>query len=52
MGRSKYPLKIVDDTLKALFYRLGVYIGNNPGWKLMSCSHGQELGQDAVLASG
>lgn len=29
---KKFPLKIVDDTLKRWFYRLGVYIGHNPGY--------------------
>lgn len=28
----KFPLKIVDDTLKKVFFKLGVMIGNNPGY--------------------
>ena len=29
---KKFPLKIVDDTLKKIFFKLGVMIGNNPGY--------------------
>ena len=28
----RFPLKIVDDTLKRLFYRLGVAVGSQPGY--------------------
>jgi len=28
----KFPLKIVDDTLKKVFFKLGVMIGKNPGY--------------------
>ena len=28
----KFPLKIVDDTLKKVFFKLGVVIGKNPGY--------------------
>lgn len=29
---TKFPLKIVDETLKRWFYRLGVCIGKHPGY--------------------
>jgi len=29
---AKFPLKIVDDTLKKIFFKLGVAIGHNPGY--------------------
>jgi len=32
MRLNKFPLKVVDDALKRWFYRLGVCIGNNPGY--------------------
>ena len=28
----RFPLKIVDEALKRLFYRLGVAVGTNPGY--------------------
>lgn len=32
-GRGgRFSLRVVDDTLKRLFFRLGVCIGNNPGY--------------------
>jgi hypothetical protein len=28
----RFPLKMVDETLKRLFYRLGVAVGSRPGY--------------------
>ena len=32
MARRRFSLKIVDDTLKKVFFKLGVAIGTTPGY--------------------
>ena len=34
----KFPLKIVDETLKKVFFKLGVVIGNNPVEYIVECA--------------